>query len=81
MNIANGAQHITHEHSCGAPNPLAAILKLSISFTPQCHSSLSCINEYLATDSGGYVTEQSSYSNYSVTECFPEKSRWRWNEG
>ena len=27
------------------------------SFTPRCLSSLSCINEYLATDSDGYVNE------------------------
>ena len=25
----------------------------AISFTPHCHSSLSCINEYLAVDRGG----------------------------
>ena len=30
---------------------------LAISFTPHCHSSLSCINEYLVTDSGGFVNE------------------------
>ena len=26
-------------------------------FSPRCHSSLSCINEYLAIDSGGNVSE------------------------
>ena len=30
---------------------------LSISFTLRCHCSLSCIHEYLATYSGGYVNE------------------------
>ncbi|KAI0226886.1 hypothetical protein LSAT2_022656 [Lamellibrachia satsuma] len=32
----------------------------AISFNPRCHSSLSCINEYLATDSGGCMKELSS---------------------
>ena len=35
-------------------------------FTLRCSSSLSCINEYLTTDSGGYVYEQSSRINYSI---------------
>ena len=36
-------------------NPLAAISELlQFSFIPHCHSSLSCTNEYLATDRGGY---------------------------
>ena len=30
---------------------------LAILFTPRCRSSLSCINEYLATDRGGHVSE------------------------
>ena len=38
---------------------------LAILFIPHCLSSLSCINQC---------------SNCSVAECFPEKSRWRWNE-
>ena len=32
---------------------------LIISFTPRCSSSLSCINEYLAIDSGGYLCTNS----------------------
>ena len=37
-------------------NPSAAVLKPWASvFTLHCSSSLSCINEYLAIDSGGYV--------------------------
>ena len=35
-------------------------------FTLNCSSSLSCINEYLAIDSGGYVYEQSSRINSSI---------------
>ena len=42
--------------------------------------SLSCINEYLAIGSGGYVNEYSLLSNCSLADCFPQKSRWRWNE-
>ena len=30
---------------------------LAISFTPRCLSSLSCVNKYLAIDSGGCVNE------------------------
>ena len=54
----------------------------TISFTPRCFSSLSCINinDFLATDSGGYVNEKSLHSNYSEAECFPEKLSLCWNE-
>ena len=39
----------------------AAVLKPWASvFTLHCSSSLSCINEYLAIDSGGYVYEEPS---------------------
>ena len=39
----------------------AAVLKPWASFfTLHCSSSLSCINEYLGIDSGGYVYEQAS---------------------
>ena len=53
---------------------------LAISFIPRCHSSLSCINEYLASDIYGYRNEYSSRCNCRAAECFPEKSKWRWNE-
>ena len=42
---------------------------LAISFIPRCHSSVSCITEYLST-----------VSNCSVSECSAEKSQLRWNE-
>ena len=46
----------------------AAVLKPWASFfTLHCSSSLSCINEYLAIDSGGYVYEQSSCTNCSIS--------------
>ena len=35
-------------------------------FTPYCSSSLSCINEHLAINSGGYVYEQPSCINCSI---------------
>ena len=45
----------------------AAVLKPWASFfTLHCSSSLSCINEYMATDSGGYVYEQPSRINCSI---------------
>ena len=47
---------------------------LPISFTPRCHISVSCINEYLDIDSGGYVNKYFSCSDCSMAECFPEKS-------
>ena len=54
----------------------AAVLKPWASFfTLHCSSSLSCIHEYLAIDTGGYVYEQPSRINYSIwlDRCFPEK--------
>ena len=43
--------------------PCAAVLKTWASvFTLHCSSSLSCINEYLAIDSGGYVLDASQRS-------------------
>ena len=46
---------------------LAAVLKPWASFfTLHWSSSLSCINEYLAVDSYGYVYEQPLRINYSI---------------
>ena len=39
----------------------------AILFTPLCHSSLGCINEYLTVD-------MRMSGNCSEAECFPEKS-------
>ena len=45
----------------------AAVLKPWASlFTLHCSSSLSCINEYLVIDSGGYVYKQPSIINCSI---------------
>ena len=45
----------------------AAVLKPRANlFTLHCSSSLSCINEYLAIGSGGYVYDQPSCINCSI---------------
>ena len=56
----------------------AAVLKPSASFfTLHCSSSLSCINEYLAIDSGDYVYEQPSRINCSMWLDASQRSlRW-----
>ena len=50
----------------------AAVLKPGA--TLHCSSSLSCINEYLAIDSGGYVYEQPSCINCSIWYSFIQLS-------
>ena len=52
---------------------------LAVLFIPHCFSSLSCINEYLATEREGHLNEVFAH-NCSMAECFPEKSKCRWNE-
>ena len=48
-------------------NPVPRCLKpLACLFTLYCSSSLSCINEYLAIDSGRYVYEQPLCINCSI---------------
>ena len=52
----------------------AAMLKpLECLFTLHCSSSLSCVNEYLAIDSGGYVYEQPSRINCSSGWMLPRE--------
>ena len=54
----------------------AAVLKpWATYFTLHCSSSLSCINEYLAIDSGGCVYEQPSHINYSIWLDASQRSR------
>ena len=53
--------------------PCAAVLKSF--FTLHCSSSLSCMNEYLAIDSGGYVYEQPSRINCSIWLDASQRSR------
>ena len=56
--------------------PCAAVLKPWASFfTLHCSSSLSCINEYLAIDSDGYVYEQPSCINCSIWLDASQRSR------
>ena len=56
--------------SCAAMSNLG-----HVSFTRHCSSSLSCMNEYLAVDNGGYLYEQPSRINCSAAGSFTEKSR------
>ena len=44
----------------------AAFLKPCANVTLHCSSSLSCINEYMAIDSGGYLYEQPLHINCSI---------------
>ena len=54
----------------------AAVLKPWASlFTTHCSSSLSCINEYLAIDRGGYVYEQPLHINCSMWMDASQRSR------
>ncbi|KAK2178417.1 hypothetical protein NP493_545g01096 [Ridgeia piscesae] len=45
-------------------------------FTLHCSSSLSCMNEYIAIDNGGYLYEPPSCINCCVAGYFPKKLRW-----
>ena len=54
-----------------------AVLKCYASFfTLHCSSSLSCVNVYLAIDSGGYVYEQPSHLNCSVLLDVSQRNRY-----
>ena len=48
----------------------------AFSFSPWRPSSLGCINEYLAIDSGRNAIEQSLRVIVAWLECFPEKPSW-----
>ena len=62
-------------------NPLSYRFEvLAFSFSPPSPSSLSCINKYLAIDSGGNVSECSSLVIAAWLECFPVKPSWCKNE-
>ena len=55
----------------------ATVLKPWASFfTLHCSSSLSCINEYLPIDSGGYVYERPSRINFSIWLDASQRSRY-----
>ena len=59
--------------------PFATVLKLcmwALAFGPRRPGSLSCINEYLAVDSGGIMSEWSSRVIAAWLECFREKLSW-----
>ena len=66
----------------GSNPPFATFSKFghTFFFSPRRPSSLSCVNECLAVDSGGNVSELSSGVIAAWPECFPEKSSWCRNE-
>ena len=49
-------------------------------FSAHCLSSISCINEYLAVDGGGNMSESSLHVIDAWLEYFSEKSSWCQNE-
>ena len=64
------------DSNCSGNNAFSAVLKLLVTFvfSPLSHSSLICINYYLAIDGGGNMYINSFLcSNCSAAECFPEK--------
>ena len=55
----SGVELRTLDYENPGSNPVLRCLNLGqVFFTLHCSSSLSCINEYLAIDSGDYVYEQ-----------------------
>ena len=55
--------------------PLCYLFEVwAFSFSPRCPSSLSCINAYLAIDSGGNVSEYSSRVITARLECLVDIS-------
>ena len=67
----------------GSPgsNPLCYHFEVwPFSFYPRHPSPLSCVNVYLAIDSGGNMSEYYSCSNCCMIEYFPEKSSSCWGE-
>ena len=62
---SSGVELQTLDYENPGSNPV--VLKPWASFfTLNCSNSLSCINEYLAIDSGGYVYEQPSRITFSM---------------
>ena len=60
----SGVELRTLDYENPSSNPVLLKPWASV-FTLHCSSSLSCINQYLAIDSGGYVYEQPSRINCS----------------
>ena len=69
----SGVELQTLDYENPGSNP---VLKPWASFyTLHCSSSLSCINEYLTIDSGGYVYEEPSSINCSIWLDASQRSR------
>ena len=72
----SGAELRTLDYENPGFESCAAMLKPRASlFTLHCSSSLSCVNEYLALDSGGYVYAQPSRINCSIWLDASQRSR------
>ena len=70
----SGVELQTLDYENPGSNP-AVSKPMAIFFTVLCSSSLSCINEYMAIDSGGNVYEQPSRINCSIWLDASQRSR------
>ena len=70
-----GVELQTLDYENPGSNPDCGVKTLGKFFTLHCSSSLSCINEYLVIDSGGYVYEQPSRINCSIWLDASQRSR------
>ena len=73
-------EHRTLNQENTVSNLLAAVSKFEQFRSHHLAPVDSDINEYLAVGCGGHVNELPSRSNCGLAECFPQKTRWRWNE-
>ena len=73
---ASGVELRTLDYENPGSNPVSRVLKPWTNvFTLHYSNSLSCINEYPAIDSGGYVYEQPSRINCSIWLNASQRSR------
>ena len=71
----SGVELRTLDYENPGSNPDCGVKTLGKFFTLYCSSSLSCLNEFLTIDSGGYVYEQPSRSNYGIWLDASQRSR------
>ena len=71
----SGVELRTLDYENPGSNPGCGVKTLGKFFTLHCSSSLSCLNEYLTIDSGGYVYEQPSRINCSIWLDASQRSR------
>ena len=71
---SSGVECRIHNREILGSNPLCCCFHAwAFSFSPRRPSSISSINEYLAMDGGGHVSEKCSLGVAACLECFPEK--------